>query len=65
MEKVNLPSSASLQKQFQEKAVSSSTYYAIPGTSVETREPQGNTSTQVGTSELSAPEKRKKERWSE
>ena len=45
-------------------AVSSPTYFAIPGT-VETRETQENTSTQAGTNELSAPEKKKRERWSE
>ena len=48
-----------------ERAVSSPTYYTIPGTSVETRETQENTSTQAGTNELSAPEKKKRERWSE
>ena len=60
--KVNLPSSSSLQK---ERAVSSPTYYAIPGTSVETRETQENTSTQASTNELSTSEKKKRERWSE
>ena len=48
-----------------ERAVSSPTYYTIPGTSVEIRETQENASTQPGTNELSAPEKKKKERWSE
>ena len=61
-QKVNLPSSSSLQT---ERAVSSPTYI-IPGTSVvDTRETQENTSTQAGTNELSAPEKKKRERWSE
>ena len=58
-QKVNLASSSSLQT-----AVSSPTYFAIPVT-VETRETQENTSTQAGTNELSAPEKKKRERWSE
>ena len=48
-----------------ERAVSSPTYYTIPGTSVETRETQENTSTQAGTNKLPAPEKKKRERWSE
>ena len=48
-----------------ERAVSSPTYYTIPGTSVETRETQKNTNTQAGTNERSAPEKKKRERWSE
>ena len=61
-QKVSLPSSSSLQT---ERAVSSPTYYTIPGTSVETRETQENTNTQAGTNELSAPEKKKRERWSE
>ena len=61
-QKVNLPSSSSLQT---ERAVSSPTYI-IPGTSVvDTRETQENTSTQAGTNELSAPEEKKRERWSE
>ena len=59
---VNLPSSSSLQI---ERAVSSLTYYIIPGTSVEARETQENTSTQADTNELSTPEKKKRERWSE
>ena len=48
-----------------ERAVSSPTYYTVPGTSVEIRETQENASTQPGTNELSAPEKKKKECWSE
>ena len=48
-----------------QRAVSSPTYYAIPGTSVETRETQENTNTQAGFNELSAPEKKKRERWPE
>ena len=56
-QKVSLPSSSSLQT---ERAVSSPTYYTIPGTSVETRETQENTNTQAGTNELSAPEKKKR-----
>ena len=48
-----------------ERAVSSPTNYTIPGTSVETRETQENTSTQAGTNELPAPEEKKRERWSE
>ena len=58
---VNLPSSSSLQI---ERAVSSPTYI-IPGTSVEARETQENASSQADTSELSTPEKKKRERWSE
>ena len=45
-----------------ERAVSSATYYTIPGTSVEARETQENTSTQAGTNKLSAPEKKKRGR---
>ena len=56
-QKVNLPSSSSLQT---ERAVSSLKYYTIPGTSVETKETQENTCTQAGTNELSAPEKKEK-----
>ena len=48
-----------------ERAVSSPIDYTIPGTSVEVRETQENTSTQAGTNELSAPEKKKRERWYE
>ena len=55
-QKVNLPSSSSLQT---ERAVSSPTYYTIPGPSVETRETQENTSTQAGTNELQHQKKRK------
>ena len=56
MQKVNLPSSSSLQT---ERAVSSPTYYTIPGPSVETRETQENTSSQAGTNELQHQKKRK------
>ena len=62
MQKVNLPSSSSLQT---ERAVSSQTCCIIPGTSIESRDTQENTSTQADTNELSAPEKKKRERWSE
>ena len=48
-----------------ERSVSSPTYYTIQGTSLETRETHENTSTQPSTNELPAPEKKKKERWSE
>ena len=48
-----------------ERAVSSPTYYTIPGISIESRDTQENTSTQANTSELSAPEKKKRERWFE
>ena len=48
-----------------ERAVSSPTNYTVPGTSVETRETQENTSTQAGTNKLSALAKKKRERWSE
>ena len=50
-----------------ERAVSSPTYHTIPGTSVETRDTQANSGTQADTNELSAPapEKKKRERWSE
>ena len=47
------------------KQISCPTYYTIPGTSIETRDTQENTSTQADTNELSAPEKKKRERWSE
>ena len=63
MQKVNLPSSSSLQT---EKVVSSPKYYTIPGASVETRETQENTITQADTNALlSLPERKKRERWSE
>ena len=64
MQKVNLPSSSNLHT---ERAVSSPTYYTIPGTSVETRDTKENTGTQPDTNELSAsaPEKKKREHWSE
>ena len=62
MQKVNLPSSSSLQT---ERAVSSQTYCTIPGTSIETRDTQENTSIQADTNELSAPELKKRERWFE
>ena len=48
-----------------ERAVSSQTYWSIPGTSIETRDMQENTSTQADTNELWAPEKKKIKRWSE
>ena len=47
------------------KQISCPTYYTIPRTSIETRDTQENTSTQADTNELSAPEKKKRERWSE
>ena len=56
-QKVSLPSSSNFKK---ERAVSSPTYYKIPGTSTETRDTQENTSTQADTNGLSAPEKKKK-----
>ena len=56
-QKVSLSSSSSFKK---ERAVSSPTYYKIPGTSIETRYIQENTSTQADTKGLSAPEKKKK-----
>ena len=55
-QKVNLPSSSSLQT---ERAVSSPTYYTSPGTSVETRETQENTSTQAGLMNCQHQKKRK------
>ena len=50
-----------------ERAVSSPIYYTIPGTSIETRDTQESTGTQVDTNDLSASaaEKKKRERWSE
>ena len=62
MQKVNLSSSSSLQT---ERAVSCQICWTIPGTSVETRDTQENTSTLADANELSAPEKRKRESWSE
>ena len=59
MQKLNLPSSSSLQT---EKVVSSPKYYTIPGASVETRETQENTITQADTNALSLPERKKRER---
>ena len=48
-----------------ERAVSSPTYCTSPGTSLETRETREHRNTQAGTNELSAPEKKRRERWSE
>ena len=48
-----------------ERAVSSPTYCKIPGTSIKTRNTQEYTSTQADTNELSAVEKKERERWSE
>ena len=62
MQKLNLPSSSSLQT---EKVVSSPKYYTIPGASVETRETQENTIPQSDTNALPLPERKKRERWSE
>ena len=62
IQKVNLPSNPSLQT---ERAISSPAYYTVPGTSVETRDTQENTSTQADTNELSTPKKKKEECWSE
>ena len=61
-QKVSLPCSSRLQT---ERAVSSPTYCTSPGTSLETRETREHRNTQAGTNELSAPEKKRRERWSE
>ena len=58
----HIPSSSGLQT---ERAVSSQIFCTIPETSIETRGTQENTSTQAVTNELSASEKKKRERWSE